>query len=151
MIDSSITLTTAPREQNSVAYIISCMRLQIIDCHCALETGGAMLTFRFRIFFKESRSMEFPVTFFFADKRLINHVVRIISVLDVDLCELMCYQEPNCVSFNFRKKPENGEVIHRCELNNSTHLEHDSEFKYSSLFFYRGAKVRVSELQPSSV
>ena len=110
-----------------------------------------MLTFRFRIFLKESRSMEFPVTFFFADKRLINHVVKIISVLDMDLCELMCYQEPNCVSFNFRKKPENGEIKHRCELNNSTHLEHDSEFKYNSLFFYRGAKVRVPELQPSSV
>ena len=87
--------------------------------------------------------MEFPSPFFFADKRLMNHTIKIISVLDMDLCEL-CYQESNCVSLNFRKKPENGEVKHRCELNNSTHLEHDSEFKDDPSYFYQGAKVRVT-------
>ena len=89
--------------------------------------------------------MEFPASFFFTNKRLLNHTIKIIDVLDMDLCELMCYQEPNCVSFNFRKKPENGEVKHRCELNNSTHLEYDSEFKDDPSYFYRGAKVRVTE------
>ena len=89
--------------------------------------------------------MEFPASFFFANKRLLNHTIKIIDVLDMDLCELMCYQEPNCVSFNFRKNPENGEVKHRCELNNSTHLEHDSEFNDDPSYFYRGAKVRVTE------
>ena len=64
--------------------------------------------------------MEFPAPFFFANKRLTNHTIKVIGILDMDLCELMCYQEPNCVSINFRKKPENGGVKHRCELNNST-------------------------------
>ena len=49
------------------------------------------------------------------------------------------------MSFNFKKKPENGKVKHKCELNNSTHLEHDSEFKDDTSYFYRGAKVRVTE------
>ena len=89
--------------------------------------------------------MEFPASFFFANKRLMNHTIKVIDILDIDLCELMCYQEPNCVSFNFKKNPENGEVKHRCELNNSTHLEHDSEFKDDSSYFYRGAKVRVTQ------
>ena len=91
---------------------------------------------------EEFRSMEFPSPFFFASKRLMNHTLKVIGVLDMDLCELMCYQEPNCVSFNFKKKPENGEVKHRCELNNSTHLEHDNEFKDDPSYFYRGAKAR---------
>ena len=85
--------------------------------------------------------MEFPASFFFANKRLTNHTIKVIDVLDMDLCEL----KPNCVSFNFRKNPENGKVKHRCELNNSTHLEHDSEFKDDTSYFYRGAKVRVTE------
>ena len=89
--------------------------------------------------------MEFPASFFFANKRLVNHSIKVISVLDMDLCELMCYQKSNCVSFNFRKNLENGGVKHRCELNNSTHLEHDSEFKDDPSYFYRGAKVRVTE------
>ena len=86
--------------------------------------------------------MEFPAPFFFADKRLIDHTIKITNVVNSDLCELMCYQEPNCVSFNFKKNPENGEVKHRCELNNSTHLEDDSKFKDDPSYFYRGAKVR---------
>ena len=49
------------------------------------------------------------------------------------------------MSYNFKKKPENGEVKDRCELNNSTHLEHDSEFKDDPSYFYKGAKVRVTE------
>ena len=89
--------------------------------------------------------MEFPAPFFFTNKRLTNHTIKVIGILDMDLCELMCYQEPNCVSFNFKKKPENGEVKHRCELNNSTHLEHDSEFKDDRSYFYRGTKVRLTE------
>ena len=48
--------------------------------------------------------MEFPAPFFFADKRLIDYTIKIINVLNSDLCELMCYQEPNCVSFNLKKK-----------------------------------------------
>ena len=94
---------------------------------------------------EECRFMEFPAPLFFANKRLTNHMIKVIGILDMDLCELMCYQEPNCVSFNLKKNPENGEVKHRCELNNSTHLEHDREFRDDTSYFYRGAKVWVTE------
>ena len=96
--------------------------------------------------------MEFPAPFFFANKRLTNHTIKVIGILDMDLCELMCYQEPNCVSYNFKKKPENGEAKDRCELNNCTHLEHDSEFKDDPSYVYKGAKVRVTEtFSPSQI
>ena len=85
--------------------------------------------------------MEFPAFFFFANKRLEKHTIKTVEVLDMDICELLCYQEHNCVSFNFKKDPENGKATHTCELNNSTHLEHDNELKNDESYFYRGAKV----------
>ena len=87
--------------------------------------------------------MEFPAAFFFVNKRLTKHRIKDIRVLDRDLCELHCYQENNCVSFNFKKYPERGEVTHMCELNNSTHLDHDGEFRDDAFYLYKGAKVNV--------
>ena len=85
--------------------------------------------------------MEFPASFFFADKRLMKSTIKTVKVLDIDICELLCYQEHNCVSFNFKKDPDSGTVIHECELNNSTHMEDDSELKDNKSYFYRGAKA----------
>ena len=42
------------------------------------------------------------------------------------------------VSLNIRDH-HNG--THECELNNSTHLEHDGYLKDSKLYYYRGAEV----------
>ena len=72
-----------------------------------------------------------------------KHTIKTVEVLDMDLCELQCYQEHNCVSFNFKKDPENGKATHKCELNNSTHLENDNELKNDEAYFYRGAKVKI--------
>lgn len=87
--------------------------------------------------------MEFPAAFFFVNKRLTKHRIKAIKVLDKDFCELHCYQENDCVSFNFKKYPERGEVTHICELNNSTHLDHDGEFTDDTSYLYKGAKVNV--------
>ena len=52
-------------------------------------------------------------------KRLKNHVIRTVDVMDGDFCETLCYMEPNCVSHNLKKEAsENGK--YKCELNNST-------------------------------
>jgi len=63
------------------------------------------------------------------------------QVKDLDNCERLCYQDDNCVSLNIKDKdPDIG--THECELNNSTHLEHDGDFKSNPVYYYRGAKVR---------
>ncbi len=72
-----------------------------------------------------------------------NHVIRTIGVISEDICEWQCYLEPNCVSYNYKKKEEaNGE--HKCDLNNATY-EHDNEhagdLAKNRNFVYRGAEV----------
>ena len=69
-----------------------------------------------------------------------NHTIISVSVKDLDECEYRCYLNANCVSLNIRDH-HNG--THECELNNSTHLEHDGHLKDSELYYYRGAEVRV--------
>ncbi len=62
---------------------------------------------------------------------------------------MLCYQEPNCVSYNFRKlKEANGG--HKCDLNNATY-EHDNEHAgdlgKNRHFVYRGAEVNIQSLK----
>ena len=84
------------------------------------------------------RELYFPAYYFFAWKRLVNHTIISVSVKDLDECEYRCYLNANCVSLNIRDH-HNG--THECELNNSTHLEHDRHLKDSKLYYYRGAEV----------
>ena len=49
------------------------------------------------------------------NKALRNHVIKSLQEIDVDNCELQCYLEPNCVSYNY------GPSL--CELNDMTHLQ----------------------------
>ena len=66
-----------------------------------------------------------------------NHIIRTEQVPDIDLCELLCYQEPNCVSINYHTGTNN------CELNNVTHRGHDDEVVNMEGFLYRGADVKI--------
>jgi hypothetical protein len=73
--------------------------------------------------------------------RLNNHVIRTIGVSNEDFCEMQCYLEPNCVSYNFKK---NGQ--HKCDLNNATYEhdnEHSGDFAESENYVYRGAEVSM--------
>ena len=60
---------------------------------------------------------------------------------DMDQCDLLCYLDDDCVSLNIKKDRDRANQ-HECELNNSTHLEHDADLKTDTDYFYRGAKVR---------
>jgi hypothetical protein len=60
-------------------------------------------------------------------------------VKDLDDCELLCYQDDNCVSLNIKNKDHDG--THECELNNSTHMEHDGDLTRNPVYYYRGAEV----------
>jgi len=90
----------------------------------------------------ECRQLAFPSFFFFADKRLVSHSITTVRVRDMDACELLCYQEPNCVSVNFENKASL-EGTYRCELNNATHRGHDGEFVDTENYFHHGAEVNL--------
>ena len=70
-----------------------------------------------------------------------SHTIKTILVENLDDCELLCYREDNCVSINIHNK-DHGSGTHKCELNNSTHMEHDRDLKSNPVYYYRGAKVR---------
>ena len=72
-------------------------------------------------------------------------MIRTIGVKNEDFCELQCYMEPNCVSYNFNKEEErNGQ--RKCDLNNATY-EHDNEHSGDLVenenYVYRGAEVNI--------
>ena len=76
--------------------------------------------------------------------RLKNHVIRTINVSNEDVCQLQCYMEPNCVSYNFYKNEETRQ--HKCDLNNATyehHNEHSGDLAKNENYVYRGAEVNV--------
>ena len=72
----------------------------------------------------------------FEGKRLQNHVIRSVGVIDADTCGLFCFEEPNCVSLNFKKSTS------QCELNNSTfERQEPDKLETNADYFYQGAKV----------
>ena len=52
------------------------------------------------------------------NKALRNHVIKSFQEIEEGICELQCYLEPNCVSYNY------GPSL--CELNDMTHLQAQS-------------------------
>ena len=93
---------------------------------------------------ERDRTMLFPDSFFFAERRLLNHKIETKYVKDLDHCELFCYMNDNCVSANFKKDPEDGGIDYICELNNATHLEYDTDLITNADFYYRGSKVKYT-------
>ena len=88
------------------------------------------------------RVFAFPSYFLIADKCLVSHTLLIVQhVPDMGLCELLCYNEPNCVSVNYEIQTQK-----RCELNNSTHRAHDADFKERKGCLYHGAIVSFLEV-----
>lgn len=69
-------------------------------------------------------------------KSLDGHVIAKIKVLDEDICQLKCYHNDDCVSYNFGPS-ETGDDI--CELNNSTDRRH---LKIKEYFVFQGTEVR---------
>ena len=85
------------------------------------------------------RVLAFPSYFLIADKCLESHTFLIVQhVPDMGLCELLCYNQPNCVSVNYEIQTQR-----RCELNNSTHRAHDADFKEREGCLYHGTTVSL--------
>ncbi|XP_078374907.1 uncharacterized protein LOC144658357 [Oculina patagonica] len=69
------------------------------------------------------------------DKFLNNHVIRSMKVQSQITCELRCYHEPNCVSYNYG--PVDSDMP-SCDLNNRTHLRvSSSKFVTKQGYTYR--------------
>ena len=73
----------------------------------------------------------------FEGKRLKDHVIRSRDAIDADDCELLCFWEPDCVSFNFKKS------MSQCELNNSTFEEQQNKLETHYDYIYREAEASV--------
>ncbi|KAJ7390851.1 hypothetical protein OS493_021738, partial [Desmophyllum pertusum] len=88
-----------------------------------------------------NRELYFPAYYFIAERRLMNHKIKTVQVKDMDQCDLLCYLDDDCVSLNIKKDRDSANQ-HECELNNSTHLEHDEDLTIAKDpdYFYRGAK-----------
>ena len=100
------------------------------------------------------RELTFQPSLSFANGHLKNHIINSYEVHNMHECEWVCYQEHDCVSVNFKTKP-NTDGKHRCELNNSTHAEHNEDLINAENYIYRGTEVRhsvyfspVTQIQP---
>ena len=83
------------------------------------------------------RKLEMKVDHTFEGKRLKDHVIRSLDSIDTDDCELLCFWEPDCVSFNFKKS------MSQCELNNSTLEEQQNKLETHYDYIYREAEASV--------
>ena len=89
------------------------------------------------LFLDDCRTVEFKERE--ANKALVKHVIRSEPVLSEGVCEIKCFLEPNCVSFNYGPL---GDGAFKCELNNRTHFQVSPSYqKDRKEFFYRAMIV----------
>ena len=73
------------------------------------------------------------------DKILFNNTIRTVTVNNNDICEIFCYKEPNCVSYNCG--PEDSE-LKQCDLNNRSHWQaSNTDFITKEGYIYRSVLV----------
>lgn len=78
-----------------------------------------------------------PVT----DKALVGHLIRAVRVNNGDECEIRCYQEVECLSYNLGPYQANGRA---CELSKSDHIRHPEDLVPMPGYIYRGTEVFVN-------
>ena len=100
-------------------------------------------------FLDQCHQLEFASAKAFKGKRLKNHMIRGTDVINEDLCMTLCYMEPSCVSYNFKRTTTENED-HKCELNNSTHEGHENEMEEDPSYKYHGAGLRSLDFKSFS-
>ena len=73
-----------------------------------------------------------------ANKVLKNHVIRTPRVTSAEVCELHCFMEIACQSYNFGPKEGGGHV---CELSDSDSIRDPLDWTTKQGFIYGGIKV----------
>ncbi|KAJ7323134.1 hypothetical protein OS493_032422, partial [Desmophyllum pertusum] len=81
-----------------------------------------------------------------AGKALVGHVIRTVQVKNGDQCEIRCYGELQCLSYNLGPY-QNG---HACELSKSDHIRHPDNLIPMPGYLYRGTKNLCSS-SPCSI
>ena len=71
--------------------------------------------------------LEFKSSKTFDGERLKTPLFRRVDVRDREFCGILCYIEPDCVSYNLEKERGANDEIHKCELINSTHEGHKQD------------------------
>lgn len=69
--------------------------------------------------------------------------MRTHDIMMADFCDALCYMEPNCASYNLRKRSE--PEGHKCELNNATHEGNENDLEKNQNYVYRGTKVKTTK------
>ena len=77
-----------------------------------------------------------------ANKALKNHVITSRKVTSVENCEIKCFLEMKCESYNLGPQLENGD--HVCELSNSDAIRDPLDLMTNQGFSYRGTKVEAN-------
>ena len=72
------------------------------------------------------------------NKALKNHVIGTPRATSAELCELLCFMEITCQSYNFGPKDDGGYV---CELNDSDAIRDSLDLTTKQGFIYGGTKV----------
>ena len=71
-------------------------------------------------------------------KALSGHVITTVQVETVAQCEVRCFQEPNCLSYNLGPYQT---YEHTCELSNSDRVLHPNDLVPSPGYTYSGTEV----------
>ena len=77
-----------------------------------------------------------------------KHVIAQFDVFDEDHCQLRCYLEDSCFSYNFG--PLEG-CVHKCELNDADSASHRTDLVQRNGWVYQTAEVLVIDDQPCGI
>ena len=109
-----------------------------------VRDAQASITWQNSLSLGQCRNLRFTIDLI-PGYRLKNYLIRTVDVSNEDSCQLQCYIEPNCVSYNFNKEEE-ANRLHRCDLNNATY-QHDNEtsgdLAKNQNYVYREAEVSI--------
>ena len=67
-----------------------------------------------------------------------KHVFKIVKIETASACEVNCFMEADCVSYNI-KPQQNGKLL--CELSDSDHTNNQQDLRYREGTVYRSFKV----------
>ena len=73
-----------------------------------------------------------------ADKALTGHVIKTIPVETNDHCEIACFRDFMCLSYNIGPKQAGG---HQCELSKSDHIRDPADLVPMAGYIYRPTEV----------
>ena len=70
-----------------------------------------------------------------------HHVIHTSPVDDDDQCQLQCYLQEKCLSYNLGTQGPGSQLV--CELSDSDHYQHPGHLVFKEGFWYQPALVNV--------